>query len=30
MDKEAIVSVLEEKHQQLFNWIKDQPEGFFY
>lgn len=29
MDKEAIVSVLEEKHQQLFNWIKDQPEGFF-
>ena len=29
MEKENIVSLLEEKHQQLFNWIKKQPENSF-
>ncbi|PKH51931.1 DinB family protein [Tenacibaculum sp. Bg11-29] len=29
MDKEAIISVLEEKHQQLFNWLENQSENNF-
>ncbi len=29
MNKEAIVDLLEEKHQQLFDWLKNQPEGYF-
>ena len=26
MKKEDIVNVLEEKHQQLFNWLENQPD----
>ena len=29
MEKEAITSLLEEKHQQLFNWLENQPEDTF-
>ncbi|CAM1354773.1 DinB family protein [Tenacibaculum insulae] len=29
MEKEAIINLLESKHQQLFNWIKEQPEDIF-
>jgi uncharacterized damage-inducible protein DinB len=29
MEKEAITSLLEEKHQQLFSWLENQPEDTF-
>ena len=29
MNKEAISNILEEKHQELFNWINEQPEDSF-
>ena len=29
MEKEAVVNLLEEKHQQLFSWLKNQPEDIF-
>lgn len=29
MNKEAINEILENKHQQLFNWIKNQPQDSF-
>ncbi len=29
MNKEAIIDLLEEKHQKLFNWLENQPEDSF-
>jgi len=29
MNKEAIVNLLEEKHQKLFDWLSNQPEDIF-
>ncbi|CAM1363995.1 conserved protein of unknown function [Tenacibaculum soleae] len=29
MEKEAVVNLLEEKHQQLFSWLKNQSEDIF-
>ncbi|APG64225.1 hypothetical protein LPB136_02065 [Tenacibaculum todarodis] len=29
MNKESIVNLLEDKHQQLFDWLKEQPEDTF-
>ncbi|WP_271405189.1 DinB family protein [Tenacibaculum soleae] len=29
MEKEAIVNLLEDKHQQLFSWLKNQPKDIF-
>lgn len=29
MNKESIANLLEEKHQQLFDWLKNQPEDSF-
>ena len=29
MEKETIISLLEDKHQELFNWIHKQPEDSY-